>query len=872
MSSKKQKSKSRKKKSAKDRKPSGPVEPPVADDASVANAGGWRGWAPWVVLGLFGLMVLAALRPAKVKSEYDYVAFGKLPILQDGRIKPLDSVGRNALLVISGQQWIPIEGNGPQGSWGDLIELHKKHEGRGLYFRKFYQFLKHPKKLHPTEWLMEVLMKPEIADQRFIFRVDHPRLLEELKLENLGVDQSGLRFYSLNQLRSHVIRLDEQSNHIRAIEDKLQTPYQRAVYKLSSAIRQYIGLRYSLQPNPLLLPRDKPLEPMAPVDTADPLFNELQRVYDNRRLKHDDQLQRWERNMELESDTAGFGYFVARDFALEVTGLNRTNSLLNTILPKTNKSRDLLMILDSTGREAVQHVAASMEPGRRNIFEQPLKYGATEYSSALSQVAEHLMEDLVARQKQLLDEVVRFDEQISVEKDPSRIRMLRQYRERYDSFAASIRDFIPLYEAASNEDKLSCLKYALYRHLLYHAMAGRGELGIIPPNAPRGNNEGWKKAGEIIRANLEAAQPMPAPVAHLATISSAYAADKPKKFNEAVGNYTQWLEKSDHTGSLAKGSKEHFFNSFAPFDHSMRIYLVALLLSAFSWLTLSRWLSTSAFYLVGLAIVVHTIGLIFRMHLEGRPPVTNLYSSAVFVGWGAVLLGWVLERIYRNGIGSFTSGAIGFSTLIIAKHLAQEDGDTMKQLQAVLDTNFWLATHVTCITIGYSATFLAGFLGLVYVLRGSLTRSLEIATAQSLARMVYGIVCFATLFSFIGTVLGGIWADQSWGRFWGWDTKENGALQIVIWNALLLHAKWGGLVRDRGLVNLAIFGNVVTAWSWFGTNMLGIGLHAYGFMDKAFETLKWFAISQVIVMAVGCLPLHYWASGKQLTDKADSAT
>ena len=65
--------------------------------------------------------------------------------------------------------------------------------------------------------------------------------------------------------------------------------------------------------------------------------------------------------------------------------------------------------------------------------------------------------------------------------------------------------------------------------------------------------------------------------------------------------------------------------------------------------------------------------------------------------------------------------------------------------------------------------------------------------------MIYGIVCFALLFSFVGTVLGGIWADQSWGRFWGWDPKENGALLIVLWNALILHARWGGLVSDRGL-------------------------------------------------------------------------
>ena len=106
--------------------------------------------------------------------------------------------------------------------------------------------------------------------------------------------------------------------------------------------------------------------------------------------------------------------------------------------------------------------------------------------------------------------------------------------------------------------------------------------------------------------------------------------------------------------------------------------------------------------------------------------------------------------------------------------------------------------------------------------------------------MVYGIVCFATLFSFVGTVLGGIWADQSWGRFWGWDPKENGALLIVLWNAIILHARWGGLVRERGLMNLAIFGNIVTAFSWFGVNMLGIGLHSYGFMDAAFKWLMLF--------------------------------
>ncbi len=110
--------------------------------------------------------------------------------------------------------------------------------------------------------------------------------------------------------------------------------------------------------------------------------------------------------------------------------------------------------------------------------------------------------------------------------------------------------------------------------------------------------------------------------------------------------------------------------------------------------------------------------------------------------------------------------------------------------------------------------------------------------------------------------LGGIWADQSWGRFWGWDPKENGALLIVLWNALILHARWGGMIKERGLMAMAVFGNIITSFSWFGVNMLGIGLHSYGFMDKAFPWLVGFDISQVVLLALALMPLRYWASFK----------
>jgi ABC-type transport system involved in cytochrome c biogenesis permease subunit len=204
---------------------------------------------------------------------------------------------------------------------------------------------------------------------------------------------------------------------------------------------------------------------------------------------------------------------------------------------------------------------------------------------------------------------------------------------------------------------------------------------------------------------------------------------------------------------------------------------------------------------------------------------------------------------------------IGFATLLIAHHLSLT-GDTLEMMRAVLDSNFWLATHVVVVSTGYSATFLAGFLALIYVFRGLFTKTLDKATADALSRMVYGIVCFATLFSFVGTILGGIWADQSWGRFWGWDPKENGALIIVIWNAVILHARWGGMIKQRGLMCLAIGGNIATAWSWFGTNMLGVGLHSYGFTDAAFVALTAFAISQVVVIALANIPLEKWRSFK----------
>jgi len=393
----------------------------------------------------------------------------------------------------------------------------------------------------------------------------------------------------------------------------------------------------------------------------------------------------------------------------------------------------------------------------------------------------------------------------------------------------------------------------------YETVARFALPAVIPPTDPNVPRDDWQNIGTNLMATARTGE-ISQPVQAYAAMVTGYRSDSPADFNQAVAAYRVWLA-GGFAPQASKAGQEFFYNNFQPFYKALVIYVLALLLALCSWFIsgISELLRRSAFYLIGLAWVIHTFGLIFRMYLEGRPPVTNLYSSAIFIGWGAVILGMVLEKIYRDGIGCVVAAFAGFVTQIIAHNLAMS-GDTMEMMRAVLDTNFWLATHVVVVTLGYASTFVAGFLAIIYILRGVFTNTLSPETAKSLARMVYGIVCFATLFSFVGTVLGGIWADQSWGRFWGWDPKENGALLIVLWNATILHARWGGLVRERGLMNLAVVGNIVTSWSWFGVNMLGIGLHSYGFTDAAFRWLMLFVGSQIAIILLGLLPVNMWKS------------
>jgi ABC-type transport system involved in cytochrome c biogenesis permease subunit len=397
----------------------------------------------------------------------------------------------------------------------------------------------------------------------------------------------------------------------------------------------------------------------------------------------------------------------------------------------------------------------------------------------------------------------------------------------------------------------------------------------VPPAKPA---ESWKLLMEADRDDLLAAvdrtgqaKPDDAAAALRAVLAS-YRAGDAQQFNSDVVAYRELVEQraaaeEQYESALADEGRagrksaerlstdrlefEAYYNHFDPLFLCMILYIVAFVLAAAAWLGWFEGLNRAANWLLWFTFALHTFGLVCRIYISGRPPVTNLYSSAIFIGWAAVLFALVFEAIYHLGIGNLLAGIIGFPTMLIAHYLTLDgNGDTIGVMQAVLDTNFWLATHVVCVSLGYATTFLAGALGLLTIVMGFAGGRLSSDQRRQLTRMTYGTICFAIFFSFIGTVLGGLWADDSWGRFWGWDPKENGALMIVIWNAIVLHARWGKMIGERGLAALAVLGNIVVAWSWFGVNQMPVGLHAYGRTEGRSAWIAAFMISQLLLAAL----------------------
>lgn len=275
---------------------------------------------------------------------------------------------------------------------------------------------------------------------------------------------------------------------------------------------------------------------------------------------------------------------------------------------------------------------------------------------------------------------------------------------------------------------------------------------------------------------------------------------------------------------------EVHYNKFHPLMWAWIMYMlsaVAIVVGLVS--SKDKW-SQGANVLIALGFLLHTYGIALRVYLAERPPVTNMYETVVWVAWGAIVFAAILVWQKKSQLLLLCATLVAVLCLILTDLAPTVLSSDISPLEPVLRSTFWLSTHVLMIVISYAAFFLAfalGDLGLFYFLRD------EKKYAQQIGEIVHGIyrsIQIGVVLLAAGTILGGIWADYSWGRFWGWDPKETWALIALLGYLAILHGRISGWLKQFGMIAGAVVAFSLVIMAWYGVNfVLGAGLHSYGF-------------------------------------------
>jgi len=396
--------------------------------------------------------------------------------------------------------------------------------------------------------------------------------------------------------------------------------------------------------------------------------------------------------------------------------------------------------------------------------------------------------------------------------------------------------------------------YEISRNILrFEEISYLKALKFIPPSNNSESGE-WLSPFDFILKGIPANENQEAILNSLQMYLANRLAGNDLEMSSALNRYEMAL--STFQGINVKVDnlkKETWMNRVNLFYISLGLYLLSFIFLSISWMIKPILLNRVAYLLLISGTVIHGYGIFLRMQIMERPPVTTLYESVIFVSLIIMTLAVLLEYFRKDGLGIFV-GSVSGSVLHYVGFSYAADGDTLGMLVAVLNSNFWLATHVTTITIGYGASLMAGCVGHLYLIQE--IRGVNSASLKSIFNNLFGITLLALFFTLFGTILGGIWADQSWGRFWGWDPKENGALLIVLWQLMMIHMRLSGLAKPKEFALGMALNNIIVALAWFGVNLLQVGLHSYGFDDGVARNLFMFIGFEIIF----CLGTYYWPS------------
>ncbi|PCI99492.1 MAG: hypothetical protein COB14_06340 [Alphaproteobacteria bacterium] len=385
------------------------------------------------------------------------------------------------------------------------------------------------------------------------------------------------------------------------------------------------------------------------------------------------------------------------------------------------------------------------------------------------------------------------------------------------------------------EQALAHLSFTL--SLLQETRRNSDVFKVIPTD-----NGGWLSPWESLSAS-ENTQ-----LKYWQDLSAAYYGSDMKTWDDTARNL--YIHVTSNTAQIRPKAlnAEYYYNLYPPFFISFIACLIgmtALITSLFRSNALQMAAASTA--LLG-SFICQLCGIALRIFILDRPPVSTLYETILFASLITTLYALIAYRRDKKILWLW----LGLSLAIFLHILGFShnlNGDSFVMLIAVLNTNFWLTTHVLCITAGYAFCALTSILA-HYTLIKSRWNGGGIPD-NTLFKSTLTAALLALFFATIGTVLGGIWADQSWGRFWGWDPKENGALLIVLWLIWIIHGRISGQMKQHAVLCGFSYLSVILALSWFGVNLLGVGLHAYGFMDSALWSLGLFiGIESVFVIAV----------------------
>ena len=309
-------------------------------------------------------------------------------------------------------------------------------------------------------------------------------------------------------------------------------------------------------------------------------------------------------------------------------------------------------------------------------------------------------------------------------------------------------------------------------------------------------------------------------------------------WNATVGEFVPFVR--DDLGAQAYADPrrlavEHHFNGLHPFRWSWALYTLSFLFFLVAAVTKQRPLQLSAYGAFALGLCLHTYGFALRCYIAGRPPVTNMYESVIWVTWGCALFALLLRRFYRSDAIAASAAVFSAVGLVLADNLPNVLDPGIHPLEPVLRSNFWLTIHVLTITLSYAAFALALCLGNV-VLGCYFGGKSIVERARPLTLYMYRATQIGVVLLAAGTILGGVWADYSWGRFWGWDPKEVWALIALLLYLAVLHGRFTGWLKGFGFVTATVVSFLGVLMAWYGVNfVLGVGLHSYGFGTGGLE-------------------------------------